>query len=371
MSQGKVAVALSGGVDSSVACALLRQQGHEVEGVTLRLLPPRIEEVLPPEYEACCREAAVTRAREVCAQLGVPWHLVSAQEVFEERVIRPFFGGLSAGKTPNPCIACNQIVKFGLLMQRAREFGAERLATGHYARVERRDGETALLRGADRARDQSYFLYALPPDLLPRLMFPLGTMTKSRVRGMAAERGLITASRPESQDICFLPPSRRKRIVDAYLGPENRPGPIRLAETGARVGEHRGLAFYTIGQRRGLGVSGGERVYVVAMDPDANELWIGPERLLAGRSLRVEAVNWLAEPPKSRFEAAVQIRYRSAAAAAVVSREDEGVQVEFLEPQRAITPGQAAVFYQEDKVIGGGTIAATLREDAKGRLMSS
>ncbi len=362
MSREKVAVALSGGVDSSVACALLKEQGYEVEAFTLRLLPPLIDSLLPAQYEACCRAEAVAGAREVAAQLGVPWHLVPAQEVFEKSVLRPFFSGLAAGTTPNPCVACNEAVKFGVLMERAREIGAERVATGHYARIEACDGRPALLRALDQTRDQSYFLCALPRALLPRLLFPLGQMKKVEVRRLAAERGLATAARPESQDICFLPPTKRETITEAYLGAAAKPGAIRLAGSGQVIGEHRGVAYYTVGQRRGLRVSAGEPLYVVAIDAHSNEVWMGRENLLLSRSMLVSEVNWLIEPPHEPLEAEVRIRYRARAAEATVSPDGASARVDFAESQRAITPGQAAVFYRGDLVLGGGTIVRSLSE---------
>jgi tRNA-specific 2-thiouridylase len=333
----KVVVGLSGGVDSTLAAALLREQGHEVVGVTLRL------------------HAAEPPSRP---PLDVPWEVVDLRAPFEEQVVRPFVEAYRAGRTPNPCAVCNARVKFGLLLDRARELGADCLATGHYARVGRApDGAPRLERPVDRAKDQTYFLFGIGRVALPRLLFPLGDLAKADVRRAARARGLAAAEAPESQEICFVPGNDYAAFLAGRL-PAGAwaPGPIRDV-AGALLGTHRGLLRYTVGQRRGIGVAAARPLYVVALEPESNTLVVGADGELWREDLAVEGVNWLVDEPREGLRAEVRIRSRHAAAPALLTPAGPSRwRVRFDEPQRAVAPGQAAVFYDGEVLLGGGWI---------------
>ncbi|MCL6450321.1 MAG: tRNA 2-thiouridine(34) synthase MnmA [Acetobacteraceae bacterium] len=379
---GLVAVAMSGGVDSSMAALLLKEAGYRVVGLTMRLWPPA---GAPGAVGACDdggaagdHEAAADFARRVAEWLGVPHHVVDLSEPFSREVVEPFSAEYGAGRTPNPCVICNRRIKFGALWLAARGLGAGRLATGHYARVQYDDRRRRwlLLRGVDRAKDQSYVLYGLSQAQLAGALFPLGGRTKAEVRGLAAEVGLPAAHRAESQEICFLGGAGYRAFLEARGGPGLSPGPI-LDTAGRRLGTHRGLAFYTVGQRRWLGLAAGEPRYVVRLDPAQNALIVGrPEELDAGwlvaRGVNLIALERLDAPLRLR----VRTRYRGPEAWAVVrplKAEALGAQeaghtagepggqglavvVEFESPQRAVAPGQSAVFYDGQVVVGGGVI---------------
>lgn len=340
----RVLAALSGGVDSTVAASLLLEAGHEVLGGSLRL---------------CDRPGGDDPApAEAAASLGIPFFRWDARARFEERVVAPFAAAYAAGRTPNPCALCNPRVKFALLLERARELGAERLATGHYARIAAGPaGAPRLLRGADRGKDQSYFLFGLERAWLGRILFPLGGLTKGEVRRLARERSLAVAERPESQEICFVPEGDAGAFAAARL-PAGAGGPGAIVDrAGRRLGTHRGLAHYTVGQRRGLGFAAGSPRYVLALDAAANAVVVGAEGELWGRELSVAGVNWLVDPPAGAFRAAVRIRSRHEPSPALLETAGEGGwRVRFDEPQRALTPGQAAVLYDGDSVLGGGWI---------------
>ncbi len=355
-----VLVAMSGGVDSSVAAALLAREGLEVAGATL-LLQPCGE----GGGKSCCAgPGPVSRAREAAAALGIPHYTLKCAETFEREVLRPAWEEYARGRTPSPCIHCNTKVKFSLLAGLADRLGLEGLATGHYARLAPRPGggPPRLLAAGDRRKDQSYFLFDLPPSLLERVLFPLGGLEKRAVRRIAREEGLPTWETPESQDACldfggegFSEGLRRK------FGASSREGP--LVDTRGRVlGRHRGIHRFTVGQRRGLGVATGERIYVVRIDPSRGEVVLSPDpRDLESSGLDASKVHWLSgEPPAFPLSCEAKIRSRHTPAPALV--EDLGggrARVRFSSPQRAVTPGQAVVFYRGEEVLGGGWIEAS------------
>lgn len=344
----RVLVAMSGGVDSSVAALLLKEAGYEVVGAMMRFWPDwkemRLD--LEPAWETCCTPDAAYEARRVADLLGIPFYLLDYREVFAQEIVRPFLEDYARGRTPNPCARCNTFVKFGALLNQARRLGAEYVATGHYVR---REGE-ALLRGVDPNKDQTYFLWGTPKEAVPHLLFPVGGLTKPEVRRIAEEAGLPTARKPESQNLCFVGGSLRD-----YLGRELgvRPGPVVDLATGEVVGEHQGAALYTVGQRKGLGFFRPhlER-YVVRTDPQANVVYVGPKEMVLFRGLEVGEANLLADLPE---EVEVQVRYRTPPVRARVLSHAP-LRLRFLEPVFAVAPGQSAVFYQGERLLGGGVI---------------
>lgn len=362
---------MSGGVDSSVAAALLVEKGHRVFGVTMELWSYADA---PASGRSCCSMAAIEDARAAAARLGIPHYVVELEDVFEEGVVRPFCLEYSRGKTPNPCVLCNARVKFGVLLDRVRSLGADFLATGHYARLEREaDGAaTRMRRGTDEQKDQSYALWAVTSARLENLCFPLGEMRKSDVRRLASELGLPSAEREESQDVCFVPAGDCGDFVTARLsamGIDVRPGDV-IDVAGKALGSHRGLVRYTVGQRRGLGISGADRQYVVELRPDTNTVVMGEKRDLLSREFTCADVNWLSDAAERLpLRALVQVRYTHQAAPALVEEAAPGaglgpgqrLRVTFDAAQSAITPGQSAVFYDGDTVLGGGVIESVTR----------
>ncbi|MFA6435480.1 MAG: tRNA 2-thiouridine(34) synthase MnmA [Elusimicrobiales bacterium] len=352
----KVVVAMSGGVDSSAAAALLLAQGYEVIGVTLNLFSPE------GARASCCGAAeSGAKARAVCDALGLRHYLKNASGLFKKKVIDEFVKSYLAGATPNPCVECNRSLKFDYLFELARALGAAYLATGHYARIEKAADGFRLLRGADPQKDQSYFLYCLRKEQLPHLLFPLGGMAKKEVRRLALGAGLPTAGEKESNDICFVGEGNYDRYLKRSGGVKPRPGRIVDAK-GRLLGRHEGFFNYTIGQRRGLGVYGGERLYVTALRPETNEVVLGKLPDACFRRIEVSGMNWLAVPPLAGECVEAQIRYRHAPAQClVVSREGTGFSGVFSTPQFAPARGQSVVFYKGDRVLGGGVTAAVGR----------
>lgn len=348
----KVLVGMSGGVDSSVSALLLRDAGHEVVGLSFAIWDQRVR----TDPSICCSEESLRSASEVCRRLGLEHRSLDARAAFSREVIEPFCRTYLAGATPNPCILCNKSIKFSLLLDAAAEMGADAVATGHYARIKAGGGRFSLLKGIDRGKDQSYFLYVMGQEELSRTLFPLGTMEKDNVRGLARNAGLTVAERPESQDICFVGPGGYRDFI-AGIAPEMaRPGPF-VDREGRVLGRHSGLAFYTVGQRRGLGVPAGSRLYVISIDRQANTIVLGPRELGMKVLFRVNDVNWISPRPEGPFSASVRIRSVMREVPALVSPEGpDGARVEFESPQWAPAPGQAAVFYRDDEVLGGGTI---------------
>ncbi len=356
----RIVVGMSGGVDSSVAAALLVEQGFDVIGVTLRVWPWREPEESTKKFGSCCSPATVDDARAVARRLGIPYYLLNSEREFERAVIEPFARAYAAGRTPVPCVACNREVKFGSLAQRARAWDAAAVATGHYARITR-DPETRrvlLWRGRDARKDQSDFLWPLTQAQLEAARFPVGDLTKNAVREKARALGLETADKPESQEICFVPDDDyrgflRRRAPEAFAA-----GPIVNGQ-GTVLGRHQGLANYTIGQRRGLGLAAGRRLYVTALDPARNAVVVGTDDEGAVEELQAEDVNLISVPALTgRLAVAAKIRHTHEPAAATIEPlGDGGVRVRFERPQRAPAPGQSVVFYQGDLVVGGGVIA--------------
>ncbi|MGC8878966.1 MAG: tRNA 2-thiouridine(34) synthase MnmA [Anaerolineae bacterium] len=352
--RGIVVVAMSGGVDSSVAAALLVEQGYTVIGVMLRLWAGSSS-----EGNRCCTPDGLAAARQVAAQLNIPFYVLDYREAFRRIVVDYFISTYAAGRTPNPCIICNERVRFGLLLDEALVLGAQYLATGHYARIHRTEaGEYQLMRGKDLSKDQSYVLHRLNQWQLQHVLFPLGDWLKSDVRQAALQRGLIVHDRTESQDLCFAGENGDYRTFIAQYAPQLvRPGPL-LDTSGTLLGQHQGLAFYTVGQRKGLGVTRTQRTYVVRLDPVRNAVIVGNAEELGRDELFAGAVHYISgQAPTSPLRVTARIRYKSPDVPATLTcLEDNRAYIKFDRPLRDITPGQAVVFYQGDVVLGGGFI---------------
>jgi len=349
-SHDRAFVAMSGGVDSSVAAALLVEQGFDVTGVMLHLWA---------EYEnRCCSPRAVEDARAVAEQLGIDFHLVDYEAEFQACVVRYFVDEYSRGRTPNPCLACNRQIRFGRLLRHVQAMGADFMATGHYARITELDGILRLQRGADPDKDQSYVLYMLGQDQLQKLLFPVGAYTKAQIREMARRRGLPVADKDESMEICFVSDDDYRRFLREHAPQVVKPGPI-LDTSGQEIGRHQGLPYYTVGQRRGLGIAASEALYVIRLDVARNALIVGTRRELGRRTLLADDVTYVCgEPPGSPVRVQAKIRYRALLADATwTPLEQRRARVAFDEPLRDITPGQAVVAYQGDLVLGGGIIS--------------
>jgi tRNA-uridine 2-sulfurtransferase len=366
MPERPIAVAMSGGVDSSTVAALLAREGRSVVGLTMQLWNQRRLPELVPEGGAtgrCCSLDDVYDARRVAEQIGIPYYVLNFEDQFEERVVKPFVEEYLAGRTPIPCTLCNNYIKFDRFLELADAVGAHQIATGHYARVRQAGGRYQMLRAADSTKDQTYFLFGLTQEQLARTLFPLGEMTKPEVRELARSLNLAVAEKGDSQEICFVPNGDYAGFLSAYLrecgeaAPPDK-GPIVNA-AGRTLGVHAGIHHYTVGQRRGLGIATGEPLYVIATDPQSQRVVVGGEGQLLRRELTAIDVNWISIAGLSEpLRAQVKIRNKHVAAPAwiEVGSHPSRVNVRFDEPQRAITPGQAAVFYQGDLVLGGGWI---------------
>jgi tRNA-specific 2-thiouridylase len=355
--RGSVLVAMSGGVDSSVAACLLAGQGYEVVGSHMRLVHTDGVD------HGCCGPSAERDARAVAEIGGFDFEVVDMSADFERTVIADFLGEHAAGRTPNPCSRCNEQIKFGAFLDRASRLGMDFVATGHYVRAERERGRWRLLRGADRAKDQSYMLHALGQAELSRSLFPVGGWPKAVTRDQAARLGLPVATKPDSQEVCFLPGADHTAFVAGRAPELVREGEV-VDTAGRVVARHQGAFRFTIGQRKGTGVSLGERAYVVDVDRAANRVVVGPEDLLGRRALEADRVTWVAgEPPaEGPFEAQAQVRYRGDAVPAVVEPVGGGsVRVEFRSPVRAVAPGQGVVIFRDDEVLGGARILKAFR----------
>lgn len=355
----RIVVAMSGGVDSSVAALLLKEQGHEVIGISMQLYDA--SGGTNGRFDSCCSLDDFADARRVCDKLEVPFYIVDYQADFRARVIEPFVQAYRSGRTPNPCVLCNQWLKFDRLLMHGEALQADAVATGHYARIESYADGLALLKGIDAAKDQSYFLFAIPPDALPKVVFPLGGLTKPQVRDIARRAGLQTATKPESQEICFVPDNGYAAFVTAATGPLPEG---EIVDTAGRVlGRHAGIHNFTVGQRKGLGIALPEPLYVRNIDPATNRVVVGRREEVGAIGLEARDVNWLIPPREC--EVWVKLRYRHAGLRARVEPLDGArIRIGFLNRAEAVSPGQAAVFYDGDRVLGGGWIERAIWGEA-------
>jgi tRNA-uridine 2-sulfurtransferase len=361
----RILVAMSGGVDSSVAAALLKEQGHEVIGVTMQLWDySKNEQSCDPnaKFDSCCSHDDVADARQVAVKLGIPFYVLDYQDDFKENVVDYFTREYLRGRTPNPCVACNTFLKFDHLLERAKRLGCDAVATGHYARIvfDSEENVYRLKKGRDEKKDQSYFLYSMTQDRLSRILFPLGDMTKTEVRAHAERFGLVNAKKKESMEICFIPNNDYARFIEKNTSPSQIISGKIQSEDGTVLGHHDGIHKFTIGQRKGIGVASEKPLYVTRIDPDNGTVYVGDESHLNRTGFGFEKVHFIRACRQDEdFE--VKIRYRSPAAVGrlITQSGADGVEkagVSFASPQRSITPGQIAVLYRGDEVLGGGFI---------------
>ncbi|MFC1699673.1 tRNA 2-thiouridine(34) synthase MnmA [Candidatus Omnitrophota bacterium] len=354
MSKKRVVVAMSGGVDSSVAAALLLDQGFEVIGVTMQIWPRQ-------DTGGCCGAASAADARKAADQLGIPHYVLNFRAIFERKVIADFCAEYKQGRTPNPCIRCNQYIKFEHLLKKAKQLDADFIATGHYARIEFDQNRKRYLlkKGNDTSKDQSYVLYTMTQQQLQSTILPLGELAKAKVRALAKQKQLAVADKPESQEICFIPDDDYAGFLKQRFPKVFKPGPI-VNGAGETIGQHQGIIHYTIGQRKGIGIADKQALYVTSINKEENSIVVGKKEQAFRQELLAEDLNLIALGElNGSFKAGVQVRYKHPPAAATIFPQDQGrVLIKFAQPQFAVTPGQAAVFYQDDLVVGGGTICS-------------
>ncbi len=348
-----VFVAMSGGIDSSYSAYLLKQQGYKVVGVTFQLLPATSKSVKNPK--ACCSVETVGRAKKVASDLGIPHYVLNFRKEFADRVIHPFLDEYRSGRTPNPCIACNRYIKFSAFPDKAFSIGADRVATGHYAIIEELSGACTLKKGSDEAKDQSYFLYPIKADLMKRMLFPLGPLTKKNIKNDAGRLGWNFMAVRESQDICFIPQDECSGFLSKHL--HLKKGPIHDAD-GKLVGTHEGIHLYTIGQRRGLGIPYKEPLYVIKIIPEENRLIVGPKALLKRKKLVAHDLHFLVKQDSAVVSGVLRakVRYRQKEEACTINLSGDRLEVEFVNHVDSVTPGQSVVLYSDSTVVGGGII---------------